>query len=154
MSVTAENRVLIVDDDEPIRKLLSIVLRRRGVASDHAIDGVDGLAKLERCRYTLVLLDLMMPRMSGYEMLENLANIAPELRPTVVVLTAGSRPQLRPDLVLTLIRKPFDVDVVADVVIAALETSPPVLQPDGCPDADSDRLVSGAGEASQSTRTN
>lgn len=152
--MTAEKRVLVVDDDEPIRKLLSIVLKRRGVTSDHAIDGVDGLAKLGRCRYSLVLLDLMMPRMSGYEMLENLANVAPELRPTVVVLTAGPRPQLRPDLVLTLIRKPFDVDVVADVVIAALETSPPMLQPDGCPDADSERLLSRADEPSPSSRTN
>lgn len=140
MTITAEKRVLIIDDDEPIRKLLAVVLKRRGIASDCAVDGMEGWAKLQRCSYALVLLDLMMPRMSGYEVLEKLSAVAPELRPHVVVLTAGARPTLRADLVLTLIRKPFDVDIVAEVVIAGLEASRPSLQPIDCPEAESDRM--------------
>ena len=135
-------RVLIVDDDAPIRKLLTVVLHRRGIASDCAVDGVEGWAKLERCHYALILLDLMMPRMSGYEVLEKLSALPAGLRPPVVVLTAGAKPTLRPDLVLTLIRKPFDLDVVADVVLAALESVPVSLQPHDCPEAESDGLFS------------
>jgi len=154
VTTTAEKRVLIIDDDEPIRKLLAVVLRRRGISSDCAVDGMEGWEKLERCSYALVLLDLMMPRMSGYEVLEKLSAVPPESRPHVVVLTAGARPTLRADLVLTLIRKPFDVDIVAEVVIAGLDASRPSLQPHDCPDADSDRMFPQIGGPASTDPTN
>ncbi|HWN67048.1 MAG TPA: response regulator, partial [Haliangium sp.] len=68
-----EKRILIVDDDDAIRALVVTVLRRRGYRLDTARNGLEALEKLKNCRYSLVVLDLMMPRMSGYDVLDTLA---------------------------------------------------------------------------------
>ena len=87
-----EKRILIVDDDDAIRALLMTVLRRRGFVADSARNGVEALEHLAACRYSLVVLDLMMPRMSGYELLDHLGGMPPSTRPPVLVLTAGLEP--------------------------------------------------------------
>ena len=84
-----EKRILIVDDDDPIRALLMTVLRRRGFHADCARNGVEALQLLAACRYSLVVLDLMMPRMNGYEVLDHIGKMPPATRPLVLVLTAG-----------------------------------------------------------------
>lgn len=64
-----EARVLIVDDNRINRHLLSALLEREGIQYvQHALDGLDGLNKLEGFPADLVLLDLMMPNMDGFEM--------------------------------------------------------------------------------------
>jgi sigma-B regulation protein RsbU (phosphoserine phosphatase) len=70
----ASARILVVDDIEANRDLLARRLKRMGIGRiDEATDGVQALAALGRERYDLVLLDLMMPNMNGYEVLEALA---------------------------------------------------------------------------------
>jgi CheY-like chemotaxis protein len=150
-----EKRVLIVDDDEPIRKLLSVVLRRRGVVSDLSADGAEAWGKLERCRYSLILLDLMMPRMNGFELIEKLGALDPAVRPSIIVLTAGARPENLPqNTVLAIVRKPFDVDIIADVVVATLSSAQVTLQPGNCPEADSETLFPQTETAPRPPRTN
>jgi len=68
-----EKRILVVDDDEAIRMLLLTILRRRGMVMDTARNGAEALEKLGQCRYAVMLLDLMMPVMSGWAVLEQLA---------------------------------------------------------------------------------
>jgi CheY-like chemotaxis protein len=59
-------RILIVDDDEDIREVLSLILRAEGHEVEEAIDGLDALARLrERGPPSLILLDMMMPRLDG-----------------------------------------------------------------------------------------
>jgi phosphoserine phosphatase RsbU/P len=68
MPLTAA-RVLVVDDNRVNRHLLSALLERAGVGHiEHAADGLEGLAKLEAFPADLILLDLMMPNMDGFEM--------------------------------------------------------------------------------------
>jgi CheY-like chemotaxis protein len=119
-----EKRILIVDDDDAIRALLLTVLRRRGFDVDTARNGVEALERCNRCNYALLLLDLMMPRMSGWELLEHLAPRIKEKKvPLVIVLTAGLEPAgLDPEVVVGAIRKPFDIPMLMDMVLGCLGT--------------------------------
>lgn len=63
-------RVLVVDDDARNRDLLARRLARRGFEVDTARDGVDGLRQIDTVGYDLVILDVMMPGMNGFEVLE------------------------------------------------------------------------------------
>ena len=133
-----DKRVLVVDDDDAIRALLCTILRRRGLAVDSARNGAEALARCEQCRYAVILLDLMMPQLNGYEVLNAFANRRREERPLILVLTAGSEPRnLSADLVAGTIRKPFDVDMIVDTISAALATLSDRDQPEECPPADS-----------------
>jgi DNA-binding response OmpR family regulator len=135
---TNERRILIVDDDDAIRGLLCTILSRRGFAVDTARNGIEALARLRSCRYAAMLLDLMMPMKSGYDVLDELKATDPASRPIVFVLTAGAPTRdLDPDVVAGSIRKPFDVEVLLDMVTAcaSVRTARPQL-PD-CPQAES-----------------
>ena len=121
-----DQRILIVDDDDAIRTLLLTVLRRRGFQTDQARNGVEALEKLRTQRYAVVLLDLMMPQMSGYDVLERLA--AMPTRPLVLVLTAGLEPRpFDTNLVIGTLHKPFDVELLLDMISScvAFVDSPP-----------------------------
>jgi CheY-like chemotaxis protein len=83
--------VLIVDDDEDARVLLSSVLMGLGLPHECASDGVEALAQIEERRPGLVLLDLMMPRMHGYDVVSRLrAN--PETKDIPVVVVSAYPP--------------------------------------------------------------
>jgi two-component system sensor histidine kinase/response regulator len=69
---SAEGRVLVVDDDEGNRDVLSQRLKKQGHTVANAEDGRQALAMLEAESYDLVLLDIMMPEMDGYEVLSRL----------------------------------------------------------------------------------
>jgi DNA-binding response OmpR family regulator len=127
----------VVDDDNAIRALLLTVLRRRGFPVDTAHHGGEAMAKLERCRYAVILLDLMMPRMSGWEVLQELSKYDQGQRPIVIVMTAGTEPRdIDPRLVAGTIRKPFDVELLVDMVTASVATLGDREQFAGCPPAE------------------
>jgi DNA-binding response OmpR family regulator len=120
----SEKRILIVDDDDAIRALLSTVLKRRGLRVDTARNGVEALARLGERRYSLMLLDLMMPLMSGYQVLEHIAEESAASRPMVLILTAGLEPRhFDTTFVVGTIHKPFDVELLVDTVIGCLTVS-------------------------------
>ena len=62
--------ILIVEDDAAISNLISTTLRREGYKCDCAFDGKQGADAVEKSNYDLVLLDLMLPEISGYDLLE------------------------------------------------------------------------------------
>lgn len=137
-TMAEEKRILAVDDDESIRRLLFTILRRRGLPVDTAKDGADAINRLERCAYSLVLLDLMMPRVSGWEVLDYLERRERTKRPAVIVLTAGPEPRnFNPDLVVGSIRKPFDVELLLDTVTACVAVLQGQQQLPGCPPPES-----------------
>lgn len=130
-----EKRILVVDDDDAIRALLSTVLRRRGLRVDTARNGAEAMTRLGECRYSLILLDLMMPLLSGYQVLEHLAEESASSRPMVLVLTAGLEPRsFDSTFVIGTIHKPFDVELLVDTVTACLKVSAP-LPAGACPPA-------------------
>jgi DNA-binding response OmpR family regulator len=116
-----EKRILVVDDDDAIRALVSTVLRRRGLAIDTARHGAEAMEKVAGCRYCLVILDLMMPLVSGYAVLDQLCMLSASRRPAVLVLTASLAPKvLDPSIVIGTIHKPFDIELLIDTVQACL----------------------------------
>jgi DNA-binding response OmpR family regulator len=128
-----EKRILVVDDDDAIRALLITVLRRRGFCLDSARNGIEALEKLGACRYSLVILDLMMPRMNGYDVLERLALMPAATRPLVLVLTAGTEPKkFDTDLVIGTVQKPFDIELLVDTVSGCVMAAEPREQLDQC----------------------
>jgi CheY-like chemotaxis protein len=138
-----EQRILVVDDDEAIRTMLETILRRRGFPVDTARGGVEALERIARCRYAVLLLDLMMPVLSGYDVLDKLGDRAAGDRPIVIVLTAGTPPRnLRADVVAGMVRKPFDIQLLVDTV-ASCASLYPRTQADGCPPADGEAAPPG-----------
>jgi CheY-like chemotaxis protein len=134
-----EKRILIVDDDAAIRTLLFTILQRRGLVVDTAKHGGEALERLAQCRYTLMLLDLMMPVMNGWKVLEEVAAMDPKLRPAVVLLTAGTEPRdFNPDIVTGSVRKPFDLELLYDMVIGCISAVGTKEQPPGCPEAETE----------------
>lgn len=108
------------------------VLRRRGLHADAARNGVEAVDKMGAHRYELMLLDLMMPQMSGYDVLEHLAAQPHHSRPLVLVLTAGLEPRpLDTRIVIGMLHKPFDVELLVDTVLGCMgaRTSAPQDQP-------------------------
>lgn len=61
--------ILVVDDNEDIRGLLSLVLQKEGYEVNAAVDGADALSKANALKPDLILLDVMMPGLSGLEVL-------------------------------------------------------------------------------------
>jgi CheY-like chemotaxis protein len=105
--------ILIVDDDPAIRRLLHSVLQRDGHNVQEAEDGQAAMEKLHARKYAVVLLDLMMPRMNGWEVLDTLAREDAARLRSVIVLSAGvSRkglPKEQEELLHAIVRKPFDI---------------------------------------------
>ena len=135
----AEKRILVVDDDDAIRTLLLTILRRRGLLVDTARHGAEALERLERCSYAVMLLDLMMPRLNGWQVPEQIAKYDSARRPVVIVLTAGTEPRnVDPNLVAGSIKKPFDVELLLDMITACLSACADRNQLPGCPAPDSD----------------
>ena len=125
-------RILVIDDDLAIRVLLQAVLRRMKFDVELAEDGAAGLDKLSTgIAYDLILLDLMMPRLNGYEFIERISAKYPENRPHIVVFTAAGKrgvDKIPPSAVCNSILKPFDLDtfigIIGNCVDRAHETTP------------------------------
>ena len=82
------SRVLVVDDNLQNTELVLAYLESLPVEISTAVDGVDALQQVERVRPDLVLLDVMMPRMSGFEVCQKIKS-NPELRDTVVIMVTA-----------------------------------------------------------------
>ena len=137
-----EKRILVVDDDASIRALLMTILRRRGLKVDAVPNGIEALDRCSKCHYSVALLDLMMPLMSGYEFLAEIAKMPKSQRPIIIVLTAGTPPpQLDPDVVAGSLKKPFDIGMLVDTVTSCMTTVDGQRQPPECPGADSERAL-------------
>ena len=67
-------KILIVEDEKPIAKAYMLKLGRAGFESETASDGVDALEVLAKKNFDLIILDLVMPRMDGFEFLAELKN--------------------------------------------------------------------------------
>src|SRR5437867_6142450 len=86
-------KILVVDDEPDMRTVVFHTLRTAGHAVSEAADGEEALRKLKRTPFDLVVLDIMMPRMSGYEVLEKIRALPSRAETPVVVVTAKHDPQ-------------------------------------------------------------
>jgi DNA-binding response OmpR family regulator len=114
----ASSRILIVDDDPEIIEVVRTALEAKGYQMLVARDGNQGLAMAEHDSPDLVILDMMMPKRSGFLVLEKLRQL--ELPVKVIMITAneGSRHKQYAEMlgVNEYIRKPFAMDKLLDCV--------------------------------------
>lgn len=80
-----KNQILIVDDDLDIREMLGNYFSREGYKIEYAADGEEGLRSVKESKFSLILLDIMMPKMDGYMMLAKLREFCDT---PVILLTA------------------------------------------------------------------
>ena len=71
-------KILIVDDEKPIRDSLKLILDEEGYSTNVASDGEDALQRLQEDVYDVVITDIKMPRMDGMQLLESASKISPE----------------------------------------------------------------------------
>src|SRR5438132_3504117 len=121
----AGKRILVIDDDLAIRVLLQAVLRRMKFEVELAEDGAVGLEKVRKDgKFDLVLLDLMMPRLNGYEFIEKITEEMPENRPHIIVFTAAGKrgvEKIPANAVCNSILKPFDLEKFIEMITDCLE---------------------------------
>ena len=118
--MTAAPRVLVVDDDDVIRQLITVNLELEGFDVVTAIDGQDALDKVKDADVSVVTLDVMMPRVDGWEAASRLRNDPETAHIKVVLLSARAQEadlqrgeKIGVDAYLT---KPFDPDELIDIV--------------------------------------
>ena len=118
--------MLVVDDEDDIRDLLEFDLSHSGYIVDTAKDGQEALEKALENSYDLILLDVMMPKMNGYEVCKRLRAVKPNL--PILMLTAKGTIQDKTagfnSGVDDYIVKPFDVQEVVLRVRALLRRNP------------------------------
>jgi signal transduction histidine kinase/ActR/RegA family two-component response regulator len=142
--VLANRRILIVDDD--IRNVFALthVLGRVGITVKYAENGREGLEVLDRTPdVSLVLMDIMMPEMDGYEMIAAMRRTPRFANLPVIALTAKAMPGDREKAIESgandYIPKPVDVDKLLSVICRLLDPQTASQPPPGTPGDDTPR---------------
>jgi CheY-like chemotaxis protein len=127
----ASGSVLVVEDDDTIRRLLMEILKQHSLLTvEGARDAIEALHLISTNRYAVIVLDLMMPKMSGIDFLDSLNALASDpsagsiqQQPSVIVITAAAESDVpaatvaaRSPLVREVLRKPLDVLGLAESV--------------------------------------
>jgi CheY-like chemotaxis protein/anti-sigma regulatory factor (Ser/Thr protein kinase) len=124
-AIARPSRILVADDEDSIRELLSRALTEKGYAVETAKDGAEALERVERQQYNLVLLDIWMPRMNGLEVLSRLHKRPSP--PRVIVMTADNTPETLLHAVkeeaYQCMAKPFEMHSMTDLVERVLTSS-------------------------------
>ena len=119
--------ILVVDDDFELSDGLKAVLERQGFRVIQARDGHQGKLQVDAHHPDLVILDMMMPRMGGFPVLEHFKDRADA--PPIIMITAneGSRHKAYAEYlgVIDYIRKPFAMERLMEAVHRALGTGKP-----------------------------
>jgi len=114
----SRHRALIVEDDPAIRRLVEKLLTRSRIEIDTASDGRTALEKLRSRPYSVLVLDLMVPELNGFEIIEFIKS--ENLSVPVAVVSAVSQQALTKldlDVVKLVISKPFDVDEFTKAIL-------------------------------------
>jgi chemosensory pili system protein ChpA (sensor histidine kinase/response regulator) len=116
--------VLVVDDSISVRRVVSRQLRALGLEVEEVSDGVEALSKLSGRSYSMILTDLEMPRMDGFELLAELRRSPALAALPVIVASTESRPATRRKALAlgarAFVAKPIDQDELARVAGALL----------------------------------
>ena len=111
--------VLVVDDDPSIRKMIIAALRREGYAFAEAANGKEALDAMRRDHPSVVVLDLMMPIVSGWDVLRERASDNQLLDIPVIVVSASRSPEIAVAMdkgICAFLPKPFDIGALTSLV--------------------------------------
>ncbi|MBU3964215.1 response regulator [Patescibacteria group bacterium] len=96
-----QEHILVIEDDKFLRELISRKLLSEGFKIDEAIDGEEGLRKIEEAKPDLVLLDLILPGLDGFEVLERIKdNPSTNIVPVLILSNLGQRDEIERGLKL------------------------------------------------------
>jgi CheY-like chemotaxis protein len=103
-------RLLVLDDDTSMQKLMATLLRREGYRVDTVSSGTQALEHIEQNQYAALLLDVMTPTEGGLTVIRQLKEIKPEMVKRIVLVTASPDSVLRAveGDVFAIVRKPFE----------------------------------------------
>lgn len=125
----SNGRVLVVDDEEGIRVLCRVNLELGGYEVSEAADGIEALEKARSTRPDLMFLDVMMPRMDGWEVLRQLKEDPATASIPVVMLTArtSEEDQMKgwSEGILEYLSKPFNPQLLVEWAAAAMQPRQP-----------------------------
>ena len=117
--MNGKKRALVVDDDDPIRTMLAKVVERQNLQVDTARDGVEAIERIDQDGYSVILLDLMMPRIDGYGVLRHLQEHHPDMLECTIIASAVPESEILRSFRLPVYRihpKPFDMArLIADI---------------------------------------
>jgi len=118
-----KNKILVVDDEKNICWILKRLLTQKGYIVDEANTGREALEKIEKNKYNLVFLDIIMPDILGLEVLSNIKS--KPLSPPVIIMTAKSTMKNAVEAMkkgaFEYITKPFDINDIESITVKALE---------------------------------
>ena len=121
-SKNSKPRVLVVDDEESARKVFKEYLKLQGFQVEVAEAGEEALAKIYNYHPQIVLLDVMMPRLSGDELVKMIKDWKPEIQ--VIMVSANASPDLEEECLrngaFACIRKPVEFDLLSETIDQAL----------------------------------
>lgn len=130
------NKILIIEDEEKIARFVELELKHEGYAADKATDGRTGLEMAETGDYDLIVLDIMLPQLSGIEVLRRLRKSANESAANVPVILLTARDAIT-DKVAGLdmgandyMTKPFAIEELLARIRAALRQSQNAVRAD------------------------
>lgn len=113
-----KKKILIVEDDTYIRELYEDIFREEGVVVESAADGEEGLAKIKAGKYNLILLDIVLPKMDGLDILRQIKKAKLKVAPIVVLTNLGHDPVLRESLSLGAEAYLVKSDLTPDQLVA------------------------------------
>jgi CheY-like chemotaxis protein len=123
MSDGKHQLVLIAEDDPSIRRLLTVSLRKQGYQTAEACDGVQALAAMRAGQADLVVLDLMMPNVTGWQVLAERA-AEPKLSKIPVIVVTAERgdavTKILDDGIAAILPKPFSLEALQALVKSCL----------------------------------
>ncbi|MBI4655874.1 MAG: response regulator [Elusimicrobia bacterium] len=133
-SSPSQKLVMIVDDDESVRELLEFIVKKEGFKVETAKDGEEALKKARQVTPDLILLDLMLPKYGGFEILREL-QIEDTLSIPIIIITGRYTDRSTSDMikqeanVKDFLEKPVKPAVLASLIHKILKTQPPQTRP-------------------------
>jgi len=121
-------RILVADDEPQMRKLIELSLKKAGLEMIPAVDGHDAIAKAVAERPDVIILDVTMPGMNGFQALTELKSREPTAAIPVIVLTSKGREIARQEAeslgAASFINKPFSPRILAEEIARLITGSP------------------------------
>ncbi|HEX2061764.1 MAG TPA: response regulator [Thermoanaerobaculia bacterium] len=118
MAEGPQPRVLVADDEDAIRTLVKRMLHRAGFNVTEASDGQDAIEQLDTTEFDAIVLDLMMPRVDGFGVVEHLIDTKPRMVEKTVVMTAFPKTAAKERLhhLCSIVSKPFEMNELIQLV--------------------------------------
>jgi CheY-like chemotaxis protein len=120
MTAQADTSVLVVDDEPQVAWVLRFSLEHEGFRTYTASNGIEALEELQKHSPRVIVLDLMMPEMDGWTVMERIRKLPLDQRPRIVIVSALTGPEEKAKATAlgadAFVPKPFDVEELIGVL--------------------------------------